>query len=56
VFGKVTQGMDVVKKIEAVPTGNAGMFQNVPVKEVVITKMEVIHAAAPAKTGDTKKK
>jgi cyclophilin family peptidyl-prolyl cis-trans isomerase len=42
VFGKVTLGMDVVKKIEAVPTSNAGMFQNVQVKDVVITKMEVI--------------
>jgi cyclophilin family peptidyl-prolyl cis-trans isomerase len=56
VFGKVTQGMDVVKKIETVPTGNAGMHQNVPVKDVVITKMEVIKDAAPAKAGDAKKK
>jgi cyclophilin family peptidyl-prolyl cis-trans isomerase len=56
VFGKVAQGMDVVKKIEAVPTGNAGMFQNVPVKDVVITKMEVIKDAAPTKAGDAKKK
>jgi cyclophilin family peptidyl-prolyl cis-trans isomerase len=42
VFGKVTKGMDVVKKIEAVQTGNAGMHQNVPVKDVVITKMQII--------------
>lgn len=42
VFGRVTKGMDVVKKIEAAPTKNAGMYQNVPVKDVVITKMEVI--------------
>jgi cyclophilin family peptidyl-prolyl cis-trans isomerase len=42
VFGKVTQGMDVVKKIEAVPTGNAGMHQNVPVKDVIILKIERI--------------
>jgi len=42
VFGKVTKGMDVVKKIETVQTGNAGMHQNVPVKDVVITKIEVI--------------
>ena len=40
VFGKVTKGMDVVKKIEAVQTGNAGMHQNVPVKDVVILKIE----------------
>ena len=44
VFGKVTKGMDVVKKIEAVQTGNAGMHQNVPLKDVVLTKMEVIKA------------
>jgi len=42
VFGKVTQGMDVVKKIEAVPTSNAGMHQNVPVKDVIILKIERI--------------
>jgi len=49
VFGKVTKGMDVVKKIEAVQTGNAGMHQNVPVKDVVITKMEVIKGGAGKK-------
>jgi cyclophilin family peptidyl-prolyl cis-trans isomerase len=40
VFGRVTKGMDVVKKIEAVQTGSAGMHQNVPVKDVVIRKVE----------------
>jgi peptidyl-prolyl cis-trans isomerase B (cyclophilin B) len=30
VFGKVTQGMDIVDKIAKVPTGNSGMHQNVP--------------------------
>jgi len=39
VFGKVTKGMDVVKKIEAVQTGNAGMHQNVPNQDVVIRKI-----------------
>ena len=55
VFGKVTKGMDVVKKIEAVQTGNADMHQNVPVKDVVLTKMEIIKAAEPAKAGAMKK-
>ena len=36
VFGKVVAGMDVVDKILAVPTGNRGPHQNVPVKPVVI--------------------
>jgi len=36
VFAKVTAGMDVVDKIAAVPTGNRGMFQDVPVKAVII--------------------
>jgi peptidyl-prolyl cis-trans isomerase A (cyclophilin A) len=38
VFGKVVAGMEVVDKIKAVPTQNAGMHQNVPVKPVVIRK------------------
>ena len=36
VFAKVTAGMDVVDKIAAVPTGNRGMFQDVPVKPVIV--------------------
>jgi peptidyl-prolyl cis-trans isomerase A (cyclophilin A) len=30
VFGKVTEGLDVVDKIAAVPTGTVGQYQNVP--------------------------
>ncbi len=36
VFGEVIEGMDVVDKIKAVPTGARGAMQNVPVENVVI--------------------
>lgn len=36
VFGKVVDGMDVVKKIEQVQTTAKGMHQNVPVEAVLI--------------------
>jgi len=42
VFGKVTKGMDVIKKIEAVPTARADSYENVPKQDVVIQKMERI--------------
>jgi len=42
VFGKVVEGQDVVDKIKAVPTGNAGPHQNVPVQPVVIEKAECL--------------
>jgi len=42
VFGKVISGQDVVEKIKAVPTGNAGMHQNVPATPVVIEKAECL--------------
>jgi peptidyl-prolyl cis-trans isomerase A (cyclophilin A) len=38
VFGKVVAGMDVVDKIKAVPTGNKGGHQDVPLAPVVIKK------------------
>ena len=41
VFGQVTEGMDVVKQIESVKTGRAGMHQDVPVEPVVINKVTV---------------
>lgn len=41
VFGKVVSGMDVVDKIWAVPTGNKGSYQNVPVTPVTIRKASV---------------
>ena len=36
VFGKVTEGMDVVDKIAAVATGSRGMHRDVPTENVVI--------------------
>lgn len=41
VFGKVTEGMDVVDKMAAIPTGSGGMFPtDVPQEEVIIIKAE----------------
>lgn len=43
VFGKVTEGMDVVDKMAAIPTGSGGMFPtDVPQEEVIIEKAEVL--------------
>ena len=39
VFGKVVEGMDVVDKIKAVPTGSRSGHQNVPTQDVVITSV-----------------
>ncbi len=44
VFGKVTQGLDVVRKIGKVPTGNSGSHQNVPVKPVIIESVRLLQA------------
>ena len=41
VFGKVSEGMDIVKKIEAVPTGNKGGHGDVPNDDVTIIKASV---------------
>ncbi len=42
VFGKVVEGMDVVKKIEGVKTANKGPHQNVPVDPVTIKSAKVV--------------
>ena len=42
VFGKVTEGKDVVDKIKGVPTGRSGYFSDVPVKPVIIQTAEII--------------
>jgi len=36
VFGRVIAGMEVVDKIESSPTGNKGMFRDVPIEPVLI--------------------
>lgn len=45
VFGKVTEGLDVLDKIAEVQTGNSGMHQNVPIDPVIIKS---IHRALVA--------
>ena len=42
VFGKVSQGMDVVDKIAKTPTGNAGYYENVPTTPVIIQNVKII--------------
>jgi peptidyl-prolyl cis-trans isomerase B (cyclophilin B) len=42
VFGKVSDGEDVVDAIRAVKTGRKSMFSDVPVETVVIEKAEVV--------------
>ncbi|ARP88762.1 peptidylprolyl isomerase [Bordetella genomosp. 9] len=42
VFGKVTEGTDVIDKIKGVKTGNSGFHQNVPTQDVIIEKAEVV--------------
>jgi peptidyl-prolyl cis-trans isomerase B (cyclophilin B) len=38
VFGRVSEGTDVVTAIEAVKTGRKGMHDDVPVEDVVIQR------------------
>lgn len=42
VFGRVTEGMDVVEAIKLVATGSVGGYQDVPKEDVVIESAEVI--------------
>jgi peptidyl-prolyl cis-trans isomerase B (cyclophilin B) len=44
VFGKVVKGQGVVNKMKAVPTGRAGMHDDVPKEAIVINKAEVVEA------------
>ena len=42
VFGKVTDGMDVVDAIRKVKTGSSGFHQDVPKEDVIIERAEVV--------------
>jgi peptidyl-prolyl cis-trans isomerase B (cyclophilin B) len=42
VFGKVTDGLDVVDAIRKVKTGNTGFHQDVPAEDVLIEKASVL--------------
>ncbi|MFN3792688.1 peptidylprolyl isomerase [Massilia sp.] len=42
VFGKVTEGQDIVDQINTVQTTRSGMHSDVPVDPVVIEKVEVV--------------
>jgi peptidyl-prolyl cis-trans isomerase B (cyclophilin B) len=42
VFGRVTEGTEIVDKIGKVSTGSKGMHQDVPVDDVVIERAEVV--------------
>ena len=42
VFGRVSEGMDVVDAIRKVRTGSSGFHQDVPVEDVVIQRAEIV--------------
>ena len=42
VFGKVSEGMDVVDAIRKIKTGSSGFHQDVPKEDVIIERAEVI--------------
>jgi peptidyl-prolyl cis-trans isomerase B (cyclophilin B) len=42
VFGKVTDGLEVVDAIRKVKTGNAGFHQDVPAEDIVIEKASIL--------------
>ena len=48
VFGRVTNGMDVVNQIKAVPTGNKQGHGDVPIDDVVITSVSIDSSKLPA--------
>lgn len=51
VFGRVVEGMEVVDKIAAIPTGPGGPFnRDVPFRNAILTKAELVEPAAPKAT------
>ncbi|NVD07364.1 peptidyl-prolyl cis-trans isomerase [Vibrio sp. JPW-9-11-11] len=42
VFGKVTQGFDVIQKMGQQPTHSVGRYRDVPVKPIIITKATLL--------------
>ncbi|MFV1997691.1 MAG: peptidylprolyl isomerase [Acidiferrobacterales bacterium] len=42
VFGKVTKGMQTVRRIESAPTQRSGYYSDVPVKDIVILKASIL--------------
>jgi peptidyl-prolyl cis-trans isomerase A (cyclophilin A) len=51
VFGEVIEGMDVVDRIVAVPTGTKGGHENVPLTPVVIKSARVVSAGTARPAG-----
>ena len=55
VFGKVVEGMEVVNKIAAVPTGRRAGMEDVPLEPIVIKSVQILEkpgTAAAAAKGD----
>lgn len=48
VFGRVIEGLDVVKQMEGVQTGRHGMYDDVPLEPIVIQSATVVAAVEPA--------
>ncbi len=44
VFGKVTEGMDVIDEIAKVQTSSKGPYENVPVEAVIIKSAKIVNA------------
>ncbi|MGL1832831.1 peptidylprolyl isomerase [Rhodocyclaceae bacterium SMB388] len=45
VFGRVTEGFDVVQQIGKLPTTTVGRYQNTPVEPVIIESVRIIESA-----------